>query len=64
MTAAGVVAVDTSVAVPLLVAGHQQHALVSGWARDRTLCLSGHNCPIRNGWGVQAHRESARTAKP
>lgn len=39
----GVVAVDTSVAVPLLIANHQHHAQVAAWARDRTLCLSGHS---------------------
>lgn len=43
MTAAGLVAVDTSVAVPLLVASHQHHARVSAWARGRTLCLTGHS---------------------
>lgn len=43
MTPAGVVAVDTSVAVPLLVAGHQHHAQVATWARGRTLRLTGHS---------------------
>ncbi len=43
MTAAGVVVVDTSVAVPLLIAGHQHHAQVAAWARGRTLCLIGHS---------------------
>jgi predicted nucleic acid-binding protein len=43
LTAAGVVAVDTSVAVPLLIAGHQHHAQVAAWARGRTLSLSGHS---------------------
>ncbi|MFZ0902748.1 MAG: type II toxin-antitoxin system VapC family toxin [Mycobacterium sp.] len=43
MTAVDVVAVDTSVAVPLLVAGHEHHAQVAAWARDRTLRLSGHS---------------------
>ncbi|WP_424082201.1 type II toxin-antitoxin system VapC family toxin [Mycobacterium sp.] len=38
-----VVAVDTSVAVSLLVVGHEYHAQVAAWARDRTLCLSGHS---------------------
>lgn len=42
MTAAGLVAVDTSVAVPLLIANHQHHAQVAAWAQGRTLCLSGH----------------------
>jgi predicted nucleic acid-binding protein len=36
------VAVDTSVAVPLLVASHQAHARVAQWAKGRELCLSGH----------------------
>lgn len=43
MTSSGVVAVDTSVAVPLLIAHHQHHAQVSAWARGKTLCLSGHS---------------------
>lgn len=38
-----VVAVDTSIAVPLLVASHEHHAQVVAWARDRTLFLSGHS---------------------
>ena len=36
------IAVDTSVAVPLLVATHPAHAAVSRWARDLSLVLSGH----------------------
>lgn len=36
------VAVDTSVAVPLLVASHRAHAAVVSWAAGRTLRLSGH----------------------
>lgn len=36
------VAVDTSVAVPLLVANHGHHDQVAAWAQGRTLCLSGH----------------------
>lgn len=36
------IAVDTSVAVPLLVATHPAHPAVSAWAQDRTLALSGH----------------------
>jgi len=36
------VAVDTSVAVPLLVATAVPHSAVFAWARDRTLHLSGH----------------------
>jgi predicted nucleic acid-binding protein len=43
LTAAGVVAVDTSVAVPLLIAHHQHHAQVVAWARARTLRLAGHS---------------------
>lgn len=35
-------AVDTSIAVPLLVASHTAHPIVSAWARGRTLVLSGH----------------------
>lgn len=37
-----VTAVDTSVAVPLLVASHTAHATVSSWAKGRQLVLSGH----------------------
>ena len=37
-----VTAIDTSVAVPLLVASHRQHAMVAKWAKGRTLGLSGH----------------------
>lgn len=35
-------AVDTSVAVPLLVAAHGAHDAVASWARGRRLGLSGH----------------------
>ena len=35
-------AVDTSVAVPLLVQAHAEHRAVSGWAHGRVLALSGH----------------------
>ncbi|WP_304106549.1 PIN domain-containing protein [Mycolicibacterium bacteremicum] len=35
-------AVDTSVAVPLLVASHTAHASVAAWAKGRILGLSGH----------------------
>lgn len=35
-------AVDTSVAVPLLVSSHTAHSTVSAWARGRPLVLSGH----------------------
>lgn len=34
--------VDTSVAVPLLVASHEAHDTVSAWAAQRALGLSGH----------------------
>jgi toxin FitB len=34
--------VDTSVAVPLLVASHERHLAVAEWARGRALSLSGH----------------------
>ena len=37
-----VTAVDTSVAVPLVVTSHRQHAMVAKWAKGRTLELSGH----------------------
>lgn len=36
------IAVDTSIAVPLLVTSHQQHLTVAQWAKDRELGLSGH----------------------
>lgn len=42
MTADDLLAVDTSVAIPLLVASHHQHDHVAAWAQGRTLCLSGH----------------------
>ncbi|MCV7056502.1 PIN domain-containing protein [Mycolicibacterium gilvum] len=42
MTTASVAAVDTSVAVPLLVASHQNHGPVARWAKGRVLGLSGH----------------------
>lgn len=35
-------AVDTSVAVPLLVASHEAHETVRLWAAGRSLVLSGH----------------------
>ncbi len=35
-------AVDTSVAVPLLSQRHRAHAEVRAWAQDRALVLSGH----------------------
>jgi hypothetical protein len=43
LPAAGIVAVDTSVAVRLLIAHHQHHAQVVAWARGRTLRLAGHS---------------------
>ncbi len=36
------VAVDTSVAIPLLVQTHRAHAAVVRWWSDRKLALSGH----------------------
>lgn len=35
-------ALDTSAAVPLLLPVHGAHAMVSAWARGRSLSLSGH----------------------
>lgn len=35
-------AVDTCVAIPLLVASHTAHATVNDWARGRSLVLGGH----------------------
>lgn len=35
-------AVDTSLAVPLLVGSHPDHTRVVAWAKRRTLSLSGH----------------------
>ena len=37
-----VIAVDTSVAIPLLVATHRAHAAVSRWWNGREVALSGH----------------------
>ena len=42
MTGEPRLAVDTSVAVPLLVAAHEAHPLVRSWARGRDLALCGH----------------------
>ncbi|MFV0458296.1 MAG: type II toxin-antitoxin system VapC family toxin [Actinomycetales bacterium] len=42
MTEQVVLAVDTSVAIPLLVASHPEHQEVIAWASHRTLTLSGH----------------------
>lgn len=39
------VAVDTSVAIPLLVRSHQHHADVVRWWGGRELALSGHALP-------------------
>lgn len=36
------IAVDTSIAVPLLVRSHNQHALVTRWWNGQDLALSGH----------------------
>lgn len=38
----GAVAVDTSVAVPLLVQTHPDYQIVTDWARGRRLVLAGH----------------------
>jgi predicted nucleic acid-binding protein len=38
-------AVDTSVAIPLLVATHTAHAAVSRWWDGREIALSGHALP-------------------
>jgi toxin FitB len=35
-------ALDTSVAIPLLVATHREHAAVVRWCGDRQMALSGH----------------------
>jgi predicted nucleic acid-binding protein len=37
-----VIAVDTSVALPLLLEGHVEHDAVQRWSVDRRLALSGH----------------------
>ena len=37
-----VIAVDTSVAIPLLLDSHTAHAEVAAWARGRRLALAGH----------------------
>ncbi len=42
MTSVPVTAIDTSVAVPLLVASHRHHGMVAMWAKSRNLGLSGH----------------------
>lgn len=44
MTTASI-AVDASVAVPLLSANHPEHARIARWARNRTMSLSGHALP-------------------
>lgn len=36
------IAVDTSVAIPLLVRTHPDHGSVAQWAQHRSLALSGH----------------------
>jgi len=38
----GYLAVDTSVAIPLLVATHEQHGPVMQWRRGRRVALGGH----------------------
>jgi toxin FitB len=42
LTTSAVTAVDTSVAIPLLMASHRQHPTVAKWASGRTLGLCGH----------------------
>lgn len=42
MSEAPFVAVDTSVAVPLLVSSHESHGVVLEWATGRKLALCGH----------------------
>jgi len=42
LTAESTAAVDTSVALPLLVASHPDHTRVLAWAKGRRLSLSGH----------------------
>jgi len=42
LTSVPITAIDTSVAVPLLVTSHRQHSMVAKWAKGRTLGLSGH----------------------
>jgi len=42
MSALRHVAVDTSIAVPLVVADHPDHAAIVEWAQDKALSLSGH----------------------
>ncbi len=38
-------ALDTSVAVPLLVRSHTQHRVVAAWCAGREIALSGHALP-------------------
>lgn len=40
--ASSLLALDTSVAVPLLVATHTEHAMVTRWWGGKTVALSGH----------------------
>lgn len=40
-----VYAIDTSVAVPLLISAHTAHASVTRWADGKSLVLSGHALP-------------------
>lgn len=42
MTRDGVIGIDTSVAVPLLVASHASHDEVASWAGVRPLAFAGH----------------------
>jgi toxin FitB len=40
-----ILGVDTSVAIPLLVATHTEHGGVTRWAQGRRLALAGHALP-------------------
>lgn len=42
MTEPPLFALDTSVAVPLLISAHEAHRAVRSWSADRALHLSGH----------------------
>jgi toxin FitB len=42
LTSPRAVAIDTSVAVPLLIASHEAHSEVAAWADGKRLSLSGH----------------------
>ena len=42
MTSESSLALDTSAAIPLLVASHPEHRAVTAWAHGRSLSLCGH----------------------